>query len=155
MTDKGRRGVFGFMQVNFAFHHKGRNQDFSVGQLIEVQLVEHHGQVIFEFVDQMNPEFIDPEKFNPAWLDRKWGILCLWSIANDCHGTRKDGTSWFFDKGAYLEGKLVEHDGGVFFAYKGLHLPLDLFRDDWEGLDYESGLGYEIEDVPRFFNALG
>jgi hypothetical protein len=154
MEELGRRGILGLMKVKVAFEHKGQGRKYSIGETVEGQLVEHQGKVVFEFVDQDNPDFIDPEKIDPVNLDRKEGIRCMWSIANDCSGNQDD-REWYYDKGTYLDGKLIEHNGGVFFTTDGLILRLDLFTDDWETLEYEGGLGYEIEEVPRFFNALG
>jgi hypothetical protein len=159
MSEKGRHGISGKMRVKVAFEHKGQGKTYAVGDFVEGHVVDHHGKIVFEFYDENKPEFIDPEKINPANLDRSWGVQCVCFIANYCSGIvvddNGDDRKWSYDKGDYLYGKLMELDGKVCFDVDGLHLRLELFQDEWEGLETEGWIGYEIEEVPRFFNALG
>jgi hypothetical protein len=143
MNEKGRRGISGRMQVKVAFEHKGQGKTYAVGDIVEGMLVNYRGRVVFEFSDDDKPEWIDPEKINPANFDRSCGIFCLLSFR------------YYLDKGSYVEGKLLAHDGGVYFLIDDEFVPLHHLRGDVDTMDCEGGLGYEIKDIPRFFNALG
>lgn len=168
MIDQGRIGFVGHCLVKVPILHKATGKQYAVGDRVEVQLVEHCGEIVFEFFDVENPEFIDPEKFDPANFDREYGIWCNMQIANDCSGiVEQDGQerAWFFDKCQYVLGRVCSHQGSVIFhadhiKFDGVHsdavrLPLGLFRDDMDTIEYLDGIGYEIEEVPRFFNVLG
>jgi hypothetical protein len=158
MIEQGRRGIVGFMCVKVAFRHKGQGLKYAVGELVEGQLVEHQGKIVFEFIDQDKPEFIDPKKIDPANFDRSEGVYLRMSFNHDYWRPFKgdfEGKRQCYDKGSYVLGHLMDHDGGVYFLIDGEFVALHHFNDDVDTLEYEGGLGFEIEDIPRFFNALG
>ncbi len=155
MGKLGERGIRGLFRVKTALKHRGRK--YAVGDMVEGYLIDRQGVVVFEFCNDDEPDFVE-EEFDPADFDRGRGIDCMLSFAYDYvliyreEGIEKRRE---YVKGEFGDGIIKECDGAVSFFIKGRPVSLDCFMDDVNEIDYEGGLGYEIEDIPRLFNALG